>query len=627
VSGPPVNQYSLPDDVGGNDVRYTDFRDADTLQVIVLGGCMSQYAADALRRIGDQSGFSVNANASWPSNFAILDGQKPDLVTLQLSTTWLLGPLWDRAAFFDDRARAEMLEFIKESCAVTIRETRSKTENCLLLVHGFSRPMISPLGIHEFRYEYNFDRIIFELNEHIRSLIRSDLNIMYVDEERIFSNIGKSHLLDHMVAPFSHHGPIDLSAGPPVTPTRVETFEVRRPVEIAYLLAREYLDHYVAWKGTSSIKCIVTDLDDILWPLIVGENGFDFDKQDLAQSLRYGVWGGIHQALQILKKRGVLLATASRNSHDVVMTEWQKLAAWCKSQNLSHVLRPDDFVLHEINWGPKSESIERVLSALETTDAHVLFIDDNPVERAEVRERHTDIQILGDNINLVRSYLLTNPRLQFNKLSVEAEKRTSMVKAQLTREATRKAAPSAREFLQNLNVEIRIHRMRPGHSLHRCAELLQRTNQFNITLRRHTIDELQKMIRQPEISLFVFEVSDKFGAYGTVGLCIIQENEVTDFVMSCRVIGLRPELPFLRASLLAHKKPAYRGSIAEGPRNHPCRALFADAGFRQNTDGVWELPELSDLKPVDPRVYRIILFDNRPRNTTTVLSAPGSGSS
>jgi FkbH-like protein len=474
--------------------------------------------------------------------------------------------------------------------------------------------MISPLGIHDFRHEYNFERVVCELNEHIRSLIRDDLNAMYLDEERIYSNAGKAKLLDHMVAPFSHHGPIDLAAGPPVTPSREETFDVKQSVELAYLLAREYLDHYIAWRGTSGIKCVVVDLDQVLWPLTLGESGFDFEDLTLYMSLRYGVWAGVHQALSLLKRRGVLLATASRNSREFILDEWKKLAAWCDGRDLHHVLRPDDFVLHEINWGPKSESISRIISALDVTDCATLFVDDNPVEGAEVLGRHPNIQVIGENINLVRQYLLTSPRLQFNKLSREAEQRTSLVKVQLTREASRRSTPtiSTSDFLQNLDIEIRVERLVAGESMHRCVELLQRTNQFNISLQRRNVGDLKKIMSRPDTSLFALDVADKFGEYGTVGVCIIQGNEVTDFSMSCRVIGLQPEVAFLRASLLAHQKTSYRGRIIDGPRNHPCRSLFADAGFSQLDGDAWELTDVGELKPVDLNIYNIVVINNPP---------------
>lgn len=599
--------YSLPD-AGRNDLRYADYRGTTPLRVVVLGGCMGQLAADALRRIGEHSGFGVEASASWPTSLAALDQAAPDVVVLQLSTTWLQGPLWDRGAFYDDSARREMVEFIKESCALTIAEVRGRARSALLLVHGFSRPMVSPLGLHDFRHEYHFDRVIFEINEHLRGLLRHDLNAMYLDEERVFANAGKRRLLDHLVAPFSHHGPIDMAAGPPLRPSREETFGITHAVESAYVLAREYLDHFVAWKGEGRIKCVIVDLDETLWPLTVAEDGFRLDDPGLNQALVYGTWAGIHQALALLKRRGVLLAVASRNSHDVVMAEWQRLQAWAAGGEVEHLLGPEDFVLHEINWGPKSESVARILAALGITDADALFIDDSPVERAEVSARHPGITVLGDNLNLVRGFLLTNPRLQSHKVSSEAESRTTLVKAQLQREATRRTAPSRREFFESLNIEVRVRRLRPGDDLHRCVELLQRTNQFNTTLRRRSAEELQAILHDAGSALMTLEVSDRFGAYGTVGLCILQGEEVTDFVMSCRVIGLSPELPFLRAALGAHGRSRYRASLVEGPRNQPCRSLFRDAGFRPAGEGRWELASLADLSPVDPALYRTVLL-------------------
>lgn len=598
------SHYRLPDDGHDPALDYPDYRGGEPLKVVVLGGCMTQFAADALERMGRQNGFALDAQASWPTTLSLLDDAQPDMVVLQLSNTWLLGPLWDRGAFHDDAARAEMVEFIKESCALTVRDVRSRAPSALLLVHGFSRPMVSPLGIHDFRHEYHFDRIIFELNEHIRALIRADLCALYLDEERIFSNLGKGRLLDHLLAPFSHHGPIDWAAGPPLSPSRAETFHIARTLEAAHVLAREYLDHYVAWKGVNRIKCVIVDLDHTLWPQTIGEEGLDLEDPELRQALMYGVWAGIHQALQLLKSRGVLLATASRNTRETVLAEWQRLADWSAGGEVEHLLLPDDFVLHEIHWEPKSESVARILAALGMTDGDALFIDDSPAEREEVRQRFPRLTILGDNLHLVRGHLLTSPRLQFDRVTTEAVTRTRLVKAQLVREATRITATSRQEFLEGLGIVLRVRRLRPEDELQRCVELLARTNQFNITLRRRTIEELRALIAVPDVTIAVLEVSDRFGAHGTVGVCILQEDEVTDFAMSCRVISLDPAVPFLRAALLEHRRERYRGHIVDGPRNQPCRSLFADAGFRQAVGGEWRLESLKELRPVDPRIYR-----------------------
>jgi len=598
------SDYRLPDNGPEPGLEYADYRGGDPLKVVVLGGCMTQFAADALARLGARSGFAVDVQASWPTTLSLLDDATPDLVVLQLSNTWLLGPLWDRGAFHDDAARAEMVEFIKESCTLTIRDVRQRAPAALLLAHGFSRPMVSPLGIHEFRHEYHFDRIIFELNEHIRRLIRTDPSALYLDEERIFSNLGKGRLLDHLLAPFSHHGPIDWASGPSLSPGLAETFGLTRTLEVAHVLAREYLDHYVAWKGVDRIKCVIVDLDHTLWPQAIGEAGLVLEDPELRQSLMYGVWAGIHQALQILKSRGVLLATASRNDRETALAEWAKLKEWSDQGEVEHLLLPDDFVLHEIHWGSKSESVARILAALGVSDADALFIDDSPEEREEVRQHFPRLTVLGDNLYRVRGHLLLSPRLQSDQVTREAGTRTRLVKAQLVREATRITATSRQEFLAGLNIVLRVRRLGADADLGRCVELLARTNQFNITLRRRTIDELRALCALPDVTVAALEVSDRFGAHGTVGVCILQGEEVTDFAMSCRVISLDPAVPFLRAALLEHRRERYRGRIVDGPRNQPCRSLFADAGFRRGEGGEWWLESLGELRPVDPGIYR-----------------------
>jgi len=603
------NEFQLATFVGLDNIGPVDYDRLERLRIMILGGCLTQYSADAIVALGNRRGFDVSVTTGWPANFGALETDSSDLIILQLATNWLLAPLWDGAPFFDERKRAELLQFMKDSIASTIQEVREKIHKQLILVHGFTRPMVSPLGMHDFRHQYSFERIVFELNEHIRGLIRDDPDVMFVDEERIVANFGKRHLLDHLVAPFSHHGPIDMAMGVKTESSRQETFGISQPYGAAHLFAQEYLDHYITWQGTRRIKCIIVDLDNTLWPANLGESGFDLENEQFVMSLRSGVWAGLHQALRILKERGVLLATASKNTRDIVMEEWERLGEWCdescRENNFQHILRPDDFVLHEIDWGPKSASVARILETLETTDGAALFIDDHPVEREEVRRAHAQIEILGDNLNTVRSHLLTSPRLQFNHVSSESSNRTTLIRTHLTRVATQKTAASTAEFLSSLGIRMDVKRLVPGASLGRVIELVQRTNQFNTTLHRTSAGEIEQIIRQPESSLFTLEVSDRFGAYGVVGVCILSGNEISSFVMSCRVMALKPAVPFLCTVLAAHGHNSYQGRIIAGPRNQPCRSLFADAGFSEGEAGHWYLASLSDLNPIDAGVYEI----------------------
>ncbi len=188
--------------------------------------------------------------------------------------------------------------------------------------------------------------------------------MLLVDIDRIASNVGKSRLLDDGIVPFSHHAPIDFCNGvTPPGPSREETWRVEARFHLPRLLAVEYLSLYTMWRGESAIKCVVVDLDDTLWPGIAGEGGFAPTSEDAIGSLRYGVYGGIHQALKILKHRGVLLATCSKNNADDLEPIWDGLRVACV-EGMRYLLQRDDFVMHKVNWRRKSDNVREIMQAL-----------------------------------------------------------------------------------------------------------------------------------------------------------------------------------------------------------------------------------------------------------------------
>src|SRR6185503_17091032 len=167
------------------------------------------------------------------------------------------------------------------------------------------------------------------------------------------------------------------------------------------LLASAYLDALELARGDAAIRLIVVDLDDTLWPGEIAADDFDFDAERLVVPLMYERFGGLHEALQILRRRGLLLAVASKNSEAVVRAKWRPsalpLAPTVEADQVRHLLGPDDFVALEIGWRPKSEVIRDLAARLGVALHQIAFIDDHPVEREEVRQALPEVLVLGDD--------------------------------------------------------------------------------------------------------------------------------------------------------------------------------------------------------------------------------------
>lgn len=178
----------------------------------------------------------------------------------------------------------------------------------------------------------------------------------------------------------------------------------------------------------------------------------------------------------------------------------------------------DDFAVRRINWSPKSENIAEILSEVNLLPKSVLFVDDNPVERASVKQAFPDIRTMGANPYLWRRILQWSSETQVVSVTEEASRRGEMVKAQVQREQLRKVSTRS-EFLESLGVRVAVSEIDSIEraSFPRASELLNRTNQFNTTGVRWAATDAASYF-DSDGSFFTMTVTDKFTAYGLVGL-------------------------------------------------------------------------------------------------------------
>jgi FkbH-like protein len=595
------------------------------IRVVILGGCLSQYAANAIEQLAPSYGINATVEANWPDRLDSMPFDGIDVVVFQPFIVWMMAPFWDGAPFLSEEERERRVAMMKEYLQDTLQKVLPRVKGRLLLVQGVSTPTHSPFGAAEFRQVHSFRRVVHELNDVIVDAVRNNPDVAFIDEEHLMSNVGKLQLIDDSIALASHHGPIDSALGAePVGPSRKETFGFAEANQAPRLFAKAYLDAFVRWSGIGRIKCVIVDLDNTLWPGVAGEEGFDLTANDVRTALWTGVFAGIHQALKIVKQQGVLLAIASRQNELDVDKAWEQLETFARDDEMRHLLSREDFVVRKINWGRKSASIAEILDTLGVAPDAALFLDDNAAERAEAQEVFPKLRVLGENMHLIRGTLLSDPCLQKDVQTSESQSRTEMVKAQLQRDSVRKQAGDGQAFLRGLDIKLRITRVQSMERLGtRLMELIQRTNQFNTTLLRPNGYELLDLINLPQGAVYTLDVTDRFASYGLVGACLIWNDEITHFVMSCRVIPLSAAVPFLSSVLTNYGHAPIRGSIVEGPRNQPCRSLFKDAGFDEVENGSYVLSDLAHVVAVDPSIYHVEFHDaDSPAAQPSVTSNP-----
>lgn len=333
-------------------------------------------------------------------------------------------------------------------------------------------------------------------------------------------------------------------------------------------------------------KLLVLDLDDTLWGGIVGDVGWE--------GLRLGGLDGtgeayvdFQKAVKDLKRRGVVLAIVSKNEESVALEAIRKHPAM--------VLREDDFVGWRINWTDKARNILELTKELNLGLQSVVFIDDNPAERARVREALPEVFVPDwpKEEYLYLSALRSLRCFDAAALSREDLERTRMYGEENRRELLRQQVGSIDEWLKTLGIRVTVARL-DSANLVRAAQLLNKTNQLNLTTRRLTEPELLAWSQHADREFWTITVADRFGDAGLTGLLGMEyEGElahVVDFVLSCRVMGRKVEETMIHLAVSAAVARSAKTVIARylpTPKNKPCLTVWLSSGFRNDTEAVF----------------------------------------
>lgn len=535
----------------------------EPVKILALGGCVTEFARDQLVNEALRRGLDATVIGAWPDARHrlrnLVRDHEPDVTVVQLSILPYLTGLWDDGPLAGPGERRERTARLRAWLSAWISALAEATEgNGTGIIHNFAPSALSPYGRYEHAVEYNTRQVIAEVNGHIDEELRAHPHVMLLDEERLVARHGALTLFDDSVFPFGHHGgSLDTT--------------LDRPNQLPALgaaLAREYLDIHEAATRQGRIKCVVTDLDGTLWPGVAADDGFGWLDRDAT-----GTWThlGLHQALKLLKHRGLLLATCSKGTAD------HTLAAW-RSAPHSSLLTPDDFVIHKISWSAKSASVAQIADELGFAPEALVFLDDNPVERYEVARALPSVHVVDTPVSAFRQHLLSSPWFDRRPGGGESSNRTETTRSMLARNALARQLTTD-ELVREVQATVTVRRA-GTQDLPRVAELLERTNQYRTVPWRPDPADLRR--RADRGSLYVCSVRDRFADYGLVGACALEERAVHCVAVSCRVIGLGAG-PALLAVALRESGLAVPGTGAvfqATGRNEPAAGLFAETGFR-----------------------------------------------
>jgi len=339
-------------------------------------------------------------------------------------------------------------------------------------------------------------------------------------------------------------------------------------------LAREYtymLDFVL--RRSKKVKCLIVDLDDTMWKGIIRNVGVEnleirIDKERFHWNV-----------LAILHARGILIGVISKNDPYLE----SDIRAFIKEH-----LAGTEFVCFILNWEDKWKNLRQVQQQLNIGLDSIAFVDDSPFEREQMKAMLPEVRVYDQNIF---EQLLYMPEFQPEYVTKESKKRAEFyIQENHRRQAQDTNSKSRDDFLEQCDFAIQVEKMQP-YQVDRVCELIQRTNQLNTSIKRYTKEQVIAFNRENDCDIFTVTVSDKFGNYGLVGVCIGFHRqdvyEIDTLLFSCRIMSRGVE-DYTLTSVLNHAKQKNFGKVIlrfeKGPKNEQMRTILSNNNFVEFED-------------------------------------------
>jgi FkbH-like protein len=278
-------------------------------------------------------------------------------------------------------------------------------------------------------------------------------------------------------------------------------------------------------------KMLVLDLDNTLWGGVIGDDGLD--RLVLGRETPKGeAFTAFQEYCKALQRRGVLLAVCSKNDDAVARSGFD---------HPDSVLKLTDFAAFRANWEPKSDNLLSIAAELNLGIDSFVFIDDNPAERHLVSQQLPAVAVPDVGNDPAEYCRIIEEGRYFEPISISNEdvQRAAMYAANSVRSTAEAAFASYDDYLQSLEMVAEIDAFQPVY-IERIAQLINKTNQFNLTTRRYTLAEVQELSQRPDHITLYGRLADRFGDNGLVSVIIGRVVERTLYVdlwlMSCRVL-------------------------------------------------------------------------------------------
>lgn len=366
-------------------------------------------------------------------------------------------------------------------------------------------------------------------------------------------------------------------------------------------LAADAVEAALAALNRTPKKVLALDLDNTLWGGIVGEAGPR--GITLSEDHAGAAYRDVQRTALAMERQGVLLVLCSKNNEADALEAIR--------HNPYMVLREEDFAARRINWAPKADNLRELAKELNLGLDSFVFVDDSPTERAAVAAQLPQVTVpdFPDRVELLPGWMASLYDQWFRPVRTTAEDRTKTAQYRENHaRAELEKTLSYDEFLESLN--IRLCRVDPtgDEARERLFQMLQKTNQFNLTTHRYTRQELDALLAKGW-PVYLYEASDRFGRYGIVAAAIVNPEGpvpvVCDFLMSCRIMGKEIEnciLDRIEEDLSAAGHTRLEALYRPTAKNAPVARLYESLGYT-----------LTETRADGTRCYALTLRDKPPR--------------
>jgi FkbH-like protein len=433
----------------------------------------------------------------------------------------------------------------------------------IVVMNDFVLPRRSTEGVNAFRSKGTFAHTVAHANKHLRLRLSLRDHTFLFPLADIVAQVGRNNAYNWRT---HYRGHVTWSD------------------TLMAAVAERYVGFVLAAMGKAT-KCIVLDLDNTLWGGVLGEDG----PGGIALGPQ---WPGsefvdFQRELLDLQRQGILLAACSKNN------EAEALAVL--REHPAMLIREPQLAACRINWEDKATNIRALARELNIGLDHMLLIDDSPHERAWVRQQIPELLVpeLPADPSMYANWVGSLPSLIVLQQTVEDTRRTQQYQESRSRETYRGSVGTVEGFLRGLGLRVEVSLL-DDQSMARVVQLLAKTNQFNLTTRRHDEPTIRRRTAAGEWRVYTMRVTDRFGDFGLTGIAIAEPGaeawHLESFLMSCRVIGKSVETALL-AKVAEDARAAGATELSadfiESGRNQVASTFLSGHGFTPLDNSRW----------------------------------------